>query len=422
MENMSQPSPPQEPNEVFQAIEARLCVLERLVAAQLPPPESMGADERALTRAELFAELDQYGSQLRDCKKALVERIADVDDDRRATASRLQRAWQTQSEEIEERLSRHARLWGGVLLLFVVLFAVALFVVYHQAPVGQPQVDAKIRAQLAQLSQEGAKNEQVREKLERLTTEFATIASALGQLGQNGEQALRASQTAERAVREQAEKQLAAEIHRLGAEQMRIAGILESLQSALRAMGSGGFGGRVDAVDPVSHPVSSGSDLQRPADEVDAESAVGTGPKKVEEEPAVAEAKEVRAAGSVTTNLPGGEETAAVVPVPEDTLVAAGDLYALQLIGFFSRESLDEFVARTELPAQVYVLRQRNKGRPWFALIHSLHDDAAAAEEELSHLSPDLKSLEPWIRPLPGVAELQIINTLPEPGSESDHE
>jgi len=67
MDNMNEPENQGHLNPRFRSLENKVSTLERQIA--------------------------EHQDRLRDYEKSLVERIADVDDDRRTTASRLQRAW-----------------------------------------------------------------------------------------------------------------------------------------------------------------------------------------------------------------------------------------------------------------------------------------------------------------------------------------
>ena len=104
-------------------------------------------------------------------------------------------------------------------------------------------------------------------------------------------------------------------------------------------------------------------------------------------------------------------------PVAEDVAedsagsasVAGGPAYALQLIGFFSRDAMLTFAARDDLPERMYYREDRYRGRPWYALIHSLHADYASAEAALSRLAPDLVAMGPWIRPIRDEEDLRVL-------------
>jgi DamX protein len=419
MENTNHASQSQEPNERLSAIEARLSLIERKIAEQSERLEVTENSVRTLEQATPSDELERHREQLRDYERALVERIADVDDDRRATASRLQRAWQTQREELDERLRRHAGLLGGLLLVFAVLFAVALFLVNRQASMGLADLAhdaATIRQELAQLSGERALDEQVREKLDGLTAQVGEISALLEGATKDGQQALEVSLATERADRVKAQDRLAAQIQRLDTERSSIAQALDSLRSTLRTLESrladGGTGmatGMSAATRAVAAPVPV-------PDEAAGVPDGSSTPDVTEEELPVVKAKVDRPAETGGPDGPAPEASAIAASDEEETLVAGGDIYVLQLIGFHNRKSLNEFVARTELPERVYAIQQTYRGRPWYVVIHSLHDDYAAAEEELSRLPEDLVALNPWIRRLGDATELEIIET----GQESE--
>jgi DamX protein len=125
--------------------------------------------------------------------------------------------------------------------------------------------------------------------------------------------------------------------------------------------------------------------------------------RKTEEIPAVV-------AEQPSGDGPGKTRTAASpdAETPK-TLVVANDTYALQLIGFYSLDALLNFADRNDLPQRLYYREETANGRPWFALIHSLHKDYASAEAQLEKLSAELVALDPWIRPLDAGVELMVL-------------
>jgi len=372
---------------------------------------------------QLYAELERQRDQLRDYEKALVERIADVDDDRRATASRLQRAWQTQREEIDDRLRRYAGVVAGLLILFAVLIAVALFFVYRQATLAQPQLAADVsemRQQLEGLSAADVVGQQVRDDLTRLSADIDEVTSSLKSLGQGADRASQSTVADERAARESGEARVADAIGRLDAEQKRIEEELKSLREALAAVesGRGTESGAVDSavmVDPrIGGPAMPGETADAaPNGDADA-SEVGPGAQEAGERTSAAESAPATEHQAPVDEDPAGAERDAEALGSGETVVAGEGSYALQLIGFYNRNSLAEFAAREGLPARVYYLRQTYKDRPWFALVHSIHDGFAAAAQELARLPEDLVSLNPWIRPVPAGTALRVLETGPE--------
>jgi DamX protein len=207
----------------------------------------------------------------------------------------------------------------------------------------------------------------------------------------------------ERKSREAAESRVADEIGRLEAEQKRLVAELESLQAVLESAQAG------PAAEPVMAAAeAAGSPGQTPDPEVrppaaEPEGTVGESVGGAAAEEATEGAGDARAdAGPGSDGLGTGE-----------TLAASEGSYALQLIGFYNPDSLARFAAREGLPERVYYLRQTYRGRPWYALVHSLHDGYASAVAELAELPADLVALNPWIRPVPEGTELRVLETGP---------
>ncbi len=130
------------------SLEERLRALESAWAE--PGSVHPGADRHLAnqsTRLEaLAAEVADQRERLRDQEKALVERIADVDDGRRLTSSQLQRGWQAQREELETRWRHHAR--ASLLVLALTLAGVGLFALYEHAR------NAAVAAEVASVRQD----------------------------------------------------------------------------------------------------------------------------------------------------------------------------------------------------------------------------------------------------------------------------
>jgi DamX protein len=415
MENTSQPTTPEESNAVDLALGERINALERQMAEQSSRVVPAGAP---LQQAELSEELERHRDQLRDYEKALVERIADVDDDRRATALRLQRAWQTQREEVDDRLRRHAGLVSGVLLLFAVLVAVALYFVYRQATTGQPHVAEEVvemRQVLDRISRDTMSGEQVKGELTRLSADVEGILMSLDRPDKDDGRIDSTAVALERRAREEGEERVAGQIRRLHAERARLAEDVESLRAALRvaeaARAAQPAAAAPAAVESASDPAGSGSGG-------DADPSVGaltTAPGSAGGEEG---ALPVAADEVAVSEIQGGEgptsaDEDAIALGSEDTIVVGEKSYALQLIGFFNRDSLAAFAAREALPARIFYIRQTHKGRPWYALVHSLHEGYAAAVEELSRLPEDLTALNPWIRPVPEGTKLRVLKARP---------
>ena len=329
-------------------------------------PENQGHPEPGLSSLEhrvstLERQIAEQQDQLRNHEKSLVERIADVDDDRRTTASKLQRGWQSRLEEFNDRLGRQMTLVIGVLVLFLVLVGVVLFLAYHQAD-NERQLLAEdlaaLKQELAQMSVQPADADSVRAELTRLSAAINNISSSHGRQDEKQVDSLYTSLEDERITRDEADAVIREEVQRLETKLESLIRKLETLRAA-----------------------SETADIPAAATEL----AIG------------------EESGKAVTDAMHEAETA-------KTLVVADRTYALQLIGFYSLDRLLKFANRNDLPERLYYREEVVQGRPWFALIHSLHEDYASTKAQLHQLSPELVAMEPWIRSIPIGVELTVLD------------
>lgn len=82
---------------------------------------------------------------------------------------------------------------------------------------------------------------------------------------------------------------------------------------------------------------------------------------------------------------------------------------ALQLIGVRSRDEVRAFIAEHNLPEPLYLRSETYRGRPWYALIRSLHEDMESAMTARDALPEDLARLDLWLRELPAGTSLARI-------------
>jgi DamX protein len=83
--------------------------------------------------------------------------------------------------------------------------------------------------------------------------------------------------------------------------------------------------------------------------------------------------------------------------------------FALQLIGFYSIDTMLDFARREELPSRVYFREESYQGRQWFVLIHSLHPNKSDASAAMAELPRELAMLDLWIRNLSPETRLGIL-------------
>ena len=141
MDNINKPESQGHPDSGFRSLENKVSTLERQIAEQQ--------------------------DQLRDYEKSLVERIADVDDDRRSTTSQLHRAWRSQLEEFNNRLGRQMVIVFGALFLFLVVVGIVFFLAYQQENI-ERQLLADELVKLDQIEFDSISCEAVRRVLKKM--------------------------------------------------------------------------------------------------------------------------------------------------------------------------------------------------------------------------------------------------------------
>ncbi len=349
MDNMNEPENQEYPDPGFRSLENKVSTLERQLAEQQ--------------------------NQLRDFEKSLVERIADVDDDRRTTASKLQRAWQSQLEEINDRLRQQMVIMVGALILFLIVVGVVIFYAYYQATSDRQLLAddlVELKQELGRTSSKPAVEDTMRAELTRLSATVNEITSSRGLQDVKQADSLYTILEDERIAREEADAVNGAEVQRLEAKLESLMRELETLREALE-----------------TEEVTTAESAQEPAEPI---------PAAAVEQPIDGDSGKTAMDAKKDTETP-------------HNLVIANSTYALQLIGFYDLDSLLKFANnRNDLPERLYYRKETVQGRLWYSLIHSLHEDHASAEAQLHNLSPELVAMDPWIRPISVGVELTVFD------------
>jgi septal ring-binding cell division protein DamX len=414
---------------------------------------------------------------LQDHDKTLVRRISQTEREREATeatATKLLEVAQIQRQEVKTGLGRLATTTGAALVLLAVLAGVLAFLAYTDLKEAQKPLReeiAAIKIELDRRADAQPADDAITKGFERLNERVNEMSSSLKSMGaalaNNRE---RAYNTEDPVADVSAPSGITEAVHDGTDEQQHLLEELEATQTRESAALLEEVAQTTDAK-PLTAilPVT-----DAPPEVVDIDA--GAAPEKSSAKPRTVEAEAVRGEGDAAdrvaqTDAPSGFLEAAaskedrpqtsnattvteILPVTDvplevgdidappgeakddaaETLLsereaspvesddampinvpAAGDhAYALQLIGFFTRDALQAFVSRENLPKRMYYIEERYRRRPWFALIHSLHADYASAQETRSRLAPDLVAMEPWIRPLRGSEALLML----EPGKE----
>ncbi|AGA91969.1 hypothetical protein Thimo_3291 [Thioflavicoccus mobilis 8321] len=329
-------------------------------------PEADDGPADTATRG-LAASVAALQARLDEIERSLIERIADVDDDRRRTAVLLQRARQGQEEEVAARLRRHTHTTRWTMLTFAALVIVALVLLYWQvATKPSTPVVQTLPADVASAEQLA----RVRARLNTLSDAVAELAAA----------PTRADTTA-------------SEISRLVSDRAQLVGEQQRLTEELAELRA-----RLAAPPVVAQP-------QRAATVPSTESEEATAPEAAAP-PATVDPTPAAAPPPDATEPPAAEPSAEASPREEKVIQVANRPYALQLVGYFDYDRMLAFANRDDLPRPVYYREGTFQGRPWFALIHSLHptyDEAMVARADLPEV---LLALDPFVRRLPAATEV----------------
>ncbi len=370
---------------------------------------AMGGGDRLTA---LDSALEAQANKLRDLEVALIGRIADVDDDRRRTATEVRRALDAQRDDIEEEIRRR-----GLVTTTFVLFAFLVSV--GAATLGLFQIntgDAKIGAQLSG----------IQEAVARLSTiDTAPLDERLGELDQA---VTRLSGDLETKVDERQsgvtdlanrlkglEETLASQPEQSPAKPDALKKETEERQTA-----DADLIARIEEIQKAQERL--GKDMLLLRDSLANTLASANLPLEQktwtpEEAPATPAATAVTAAtpaapATQTTPVPAPEAGAA--PALVEGVITVGDQpQALQLISFKNLEEVRRFASRPDLPGRVYYREESHRGKPWYALIYNLYKDPAAAAEAKAALPAELAALKPIIRQLDPGAQLQVMDRAP---------
>ncbi|MBK1733023.1 SPOR domain-containing protein [Thiococcus pfennigii] len=318
--------------------------------------------------AALHARLDEI-------ERSLIERIADVDDDRRRTAVLLQRARQGQDEEVAARLHRQASAtrWAMLGLAAFVILALA-FVYWDRPPAGAP----------LQAEREGVQAED----LAAIEARLAALSTTVADLGDQPRPAA-AAEVAD----------LSAALARLEEDQRRLAGEVAALRERLAerttATKSAPAGNAADTTPATAAPSPANEPPSERASERTTPPAAPSEPRSGPDE-----------AEPATSGQPGAEVPSATGDTGHDLVRIADRPYALQLVGYFDRDQLFAFAARDDLPASVFYREETHQDRPWFVVIHSLYPSYGDAVAARADLPAELLALDPLVRRLPAGTEI----------------
>jgi len=372
-----------------------------------------GAPQVAAIRGELSAHGDQLAQlaaglaeqqeDLARREEALVGRIADLDDDRRASANMLQRGWQTYREEIDASVRRGSRRTMQGLFVLALLLLGGLFLVYRQvgldrAPLAKEVSEMKLS--LGHGPQVSNLDSLMEGKLKQLAATVREISDSLKTSPQQ-QPDLMTALAKERADRSKAEARLADALRSLEAQQRALATRIASAATVTAAEGKTGQTAKSPQAATQSRGGGSKSTARSPQPAVEPSSASAAAGPESPAKPLASKTGTEAAAGH-----PPVDHQAKHTGAVEGPLVLSDPMYALQLIGFQRFDDVEHFASRPGMPKTVYYLQKTSKGRPLYLVMHSLHKDQAGAREAAAALPADLAQLRPFVRPLPAGTKL----------------
>jgi DamX protein len=313
---------------------------------------------------------------VRDVQKSLVERIADVDDDRRRSAVQLRKALETHRDEIRAQRRRdHAAML--VLAGIGIILLAAMVLLFTQLLQTKNELEQQIAARQASTvstAQAAAADEPADAPtdappgpLEELADAVESIADRLTSL--EGRSRMPATPPSTAAPAENGATGESAAATAAPEDSVTSIDVLEARVGALLDERLASVEARIDELRQSLH--------ERPIADPDQRAA------------AVAVAE-------------GAQGMATEAP-----------LIVLQLAGLSSRDAVQRFIDKHELPAQVYVKTDSVRGQTWYGLIHSLHPDMDAAEAARTALPQALSELDVWLRPLPEGTSLEVLKVTP---------
>jgi DamX protein len=353
--------------------------------------------------------LEAQASKLRDLEVALIGRIADVDDDRRRTATEVRRALDAQRDDIEEEIRRR-----GLVTTILVLFAFLVSV--GAATLGLLQINSGDTEVSAQLSG-------IQEAVARLSTiDTAPLDERLGELDQavtrlsgdletkvderqsgvtdlanrlKGLEETLANQPEQSPAKPDAIKK---EIEERQATDADLIARIEEIQKAQERLGKDMLLLR----DSLANTLASANLPleQKTWTPEETPTQAATAPAPTAEPPPLSPPE---------TTL----EAKAAPALVENVITVSDHPLALQLISFKNLEDVRRFANRADTPNRVYYREESRRGKPWYALFHSLYQDQAAAAEAKAALPAELAALKPIIRQLDTGTQLQVLDRAP---------
>jgi DamX protein len=373
-------------------------------------PEQHGVVDVPSSAPPGLSELPE--GDIRDMEKSLVERIADVDDDRRRTAVQLRKAFETHRDDIRAQRRRdHTALLtlmgigivllAGMVLLFTQLLQARNALEARIAALeARPAVDAPTGSIPSALSADAA----------------AALGTRIDALEQQARPTVVPAAAVDESATDDADEAATEQVGELADAIESIADRLTALEGSTRDPPAAA----VDGSEPQADTEAVASAAERRVAELEARLGALLDERLASVEARIDEVRHsIRATGgdepsSSAAPANGTGTGTAEPPTGAETMTTPASMIVLQLAGLPSRDAVARFMDRHEdLPAEIYVKSDTRRGQAWYGVIHSLHANMEAAEAALAALPTDLAALDTWLRPLSAGTPLEVLSTRP---------
>ena len=347
---------------------------------------------------------------VRDMEKSLVERIADVDDDRRRTAVQLRKAFESHRDDMQAQRRRDHNAMLVLAGIGIILLAggLLLFAQLLQARNALEARIASLEAAGPSAAPAAASEAEGAAAPANIAPDIAALTARLDQLEQQAAAAASSAPAAAATTDDEA-----------GPATEQIGELADAIES---------IGDRLTALEGRNRV----ADADASADTSTAEQAAATAAERqvsalegrlgalLDERLASVEARidevrtDLRTATAPEDSAEPADSAAAPAAGDSEAMTTTDPMIVLQLAGLSNRGAVARFMARhDDLPGRVYLKSDTHRGQAWFGVIHSLHPSMEAAEAARAALPADLAELDTWLRPLAAGTRLEVLTTQP---------
>ncbi|KXX63730.1 SPOR domain-containing protein [Marichromatium gracile] len=387
-----------------------------------PGAEDVAARTRISQQAAQIAKLAVgVAEQRRDLKQlqdTVLNRLGDMDEDRRLTTAQLQRALLNHRTLLDRRLRHWRTLVFATLVVLLIGIALALTLAYRQLD-AQRQALAERVERIAAIQGRPSGAPQPDAQVQR---ELDALSVTIEQLARELRAAPEPTTTAEPAITPPAPARPSASLTdsvalnetqqplRVPRQSLPPAPVTPSLPAVIETD---------EATIPTT--VETAPPEPEPEPETPAPSSVSAEPETQPAEPTPVQAEtitpapadEVAPDAPTEAATPEIAEASATQPALDDNapiITLDAPSYAIQLLGAFSRDGLEAFIREQDLPDRLYWRQETYQGKPWYVLIHSLYPTRAEAVAARKALPEGIRGLDIWVRSLGVGVEVRAVD------------